>query len=532
MYWADQLAEQINKKQKNRVDDMKTPSGHAHAGSLRAIATHGLLYETLKTNGFDVDFTYVVNNMDPMDGLPVYLDKKTYEQHMGKPLYAIPAPDGKSENYSAMFANEYIAAFNMLGFKPQIIWSTDLYREGKIDKYIQLALDNVDTIRAIYKKEANQSKPKDWYPFQVICPNCGLVGASLVTDWDGKTVAYECKPDLVEWAKGCGHTGRVSPFGGTGKLMWKIDWAAHWAALNITVEGAGKDHFSKGGSRYIAAAAMKEVFKEEPPFGFLHEFLLIGGAKMSSSKGNATSAYKFAHLLPPELGRFLFVRTPVQRAINFDPFVSSTIPDLFDEYDRCAESFFETGAASDFGRYFQAAQLKVPSAKLFIPRFRSVATVIQLPSVDPAEYFAKEKGSELNKEELAILNERVTYARLWLDNYADESEKYEIKNELPGSAQNLTDEQKKFLQELAEIAEAGKFKTAEELQQKIYELAKATLGTKSAFAAIYQVLLGKDHGPKAGWLIFEKLKTDKELITGRFSGSALGANPTPLHDFQ
>ena len=28
------------------------------------------------------------------------------------------------------------------------------------------------------------------------------------TDWDGETVAYECKPDYVAWATGCGNSGR------------------------------------------------------------------------------------------------------------------------------------------------------------------------------------------------------------------------------------------------------------------------------------------------------------------------------------
>ncbi|MFS8159518.1 MAG: lysine--tRNA ligase, partial [Candidatus Roizmanbacteria bacterium] len=93
MYWADALTAELDKNKKHRVDDMKTPSGHAHVGSLRAIGTHGLVYEAMKHAGFDVDFTYVINDLDPMDGLPVYLDEKEYGPHMGKPLYLIPAPD-------------------------------------------------------------------------------------------------------------------------------------------------------------------------------------------------------------------------------------------------------------------------------------------------------------------------------------------------------------------------------------------------------------------------------------------------------
>ena len=59
MYWADQILNKIDKSKKHRIDDMKTPSGHAHSGSLRAISTHGLIYEAMIKNGFDAEFTYI-----------------------------------------------------------------------------------------------------------------------------------------------------------------------------------------------------------------------------------------------------------------------------------------------------------------------------------------------------------------------------------------------------------------------------------------------------------------------------------------
>ena len=64
--------------------------------------------------------------------------------------------------------------------------------------------------------------PKNWHPFQVICPKCSKVGATLVTGWDGEEVSFECQPNKVEWAQGCGHKSKISPFGGTGKLLWKV----------------------------------------------------------------------------------------------------------------------------------------------------------------------------------------------------------------------------------------------------------------------------------------------------------------------
>ncbi|MFN8631158.1 MAG: hypothetical protein U0838_12830 [Chloroflexota bacterium] len=52
------------------------------------------------------------------------------------------------------------------------------------------------------------------------------MGTTIASDWDGSTVFVECKPDLVEWATGCGWSGRLAPFGGAAKLPWNLEWAA------------------------------------------------------------------------------------------------------------------------------------------------------------------------------------------------------------------------------------------------------------------------------------------------------------------
>ncbi len=525
MFWADELIQNLEKNTHHRVDDMKTPSGHAHAGSLRAIATHGLVFEAMQKAGYDVDFTYVVNDMDPMDGLPVYLTREEYGQHMGKPLYLIPAPDKISENFAAQFAHEYIHAFNTIGFNPRIIWSSQLYKDERMDEWIRLALDNVQKIREIYKRVADQDKPEGWYPFQVICPNCQKVGSSLVTDWDGTEVTFECRTDLVRWAVGCGYKGRISPFGGTGKLMWKVDWPAHWAQLEITVEGAGKDHFSAGGSRFISAEVVKEVFNVEPPFGFLHEHLLIGGAKMSSSKGNAITAAQFVQILPSVLGKFLFVRTPYRRAINFDPMLPDTIPDLFDEYDRCAKAFYESGVETDMGRMYEATQIgDFQKTTQYHTRFRQVATLIQMPSVDIYSFFEKEKGSALSNSEHELLEERIRFAKIWLEKYADEKDKFHVYETVPEKALGLDDEQKAYLSKVADLLLVGGHFDGEALQQALFELSKQeNIPTKKAFQAIYAALINKDHGPKAGWLVLDEFKRNKEMIIKRFTSEISSA---------
>ena len=516
-YWADNLIEGLDKTVHHRVDDMKTPSGHAHAGSMRAIATHALIYEAMKHAGFDVEFSYVVNDMDPMDGLPVYLDKTTYEPHMGKPLYLIPPPDGKSSNYAEQYANEYIGAFNTLNFFPEIVWSSKLYQSGVMDKWIRMALDGAEEIRKIYLKVAEQKKPEGWFPLQVICPKCQKVGSSLVTEWDGVAVAFECKKDLVNWAVGCGEKGKISPFGGTSKLMWKIDWPAHWAELNITVEGAGKDHLSAGGSHDIATEVAKKVFKKNPPFAFLHEFFLIGGAKMSSSKGNATTAAQLVQIVPPELCKFLFVRTPYQRAFNFNPGVADTIPDLFDEYDTCAKSWIENGDTTKQGRMYEASQTTpLTREKVFLPRFRVVAQLVQGSIQNPTEYFEKQKGSKLTETESKILEERVLYAKLWLKHFASQDNVFEVSDSVPEEVSTLTDEQTAFLKTLAQMLDEGSFADAATVQTALFEKIKESgLASKDAFTAIYIALSGKTQGPKAGLVLFSELQENKDRLLSR-----------------
>ena len=97
---------------------------------------------------------------------------------------------------------------------------------------------------------ATSSKAPDWLPLSVICENCGKIGTTLATDWDGFTVAYQCKPDHVDLGHGLRpHRSRCSPFGGRAKLPFNVDWAAKWSLFDITVEGCGKDLATAGGSR-------------------------------------------------------------------------------------------------------------------------------------------------------------------------------------------------------------------------------------------------------------------------------------------
>jgi len=102
MFWADKIAKQIIDSGKYTpywVDDMKTPSGRIHVGSLRGVLIHELVWRALKDANKKATFSYVFEDHDPMDGLPHYLDKNKWTRYLGQPLFTVPAPEERYENY-------------------------------------------------------------------------------------------------------------------------------------------------------------------------------------------------------------------------------------------------------------------------------------------------------------------------------------------------------------------------------------------------------------------------------------------------
>lgn len=505
MYWADKFADQIIKSDKYKpywVDDMKTPSGRVHIGSVRAVVTHDLIYKALKDRGVDATFSYVLEDHDPMDGIPIYLDEEKYKEHLGKPLYHIPSPKPGFKSYGHFWGSEYIEVFNHVGAHPQVIWGSQLYLSGKMNEMVTFCLDNADKIRQVYKILYKQTKPSNWYPFQVICESCGKMSTTNVTNWDGKQVTYQCKVDAVTWTQGCGHSGKISPLNGNGKLPWKVEWPCKWKVIGVTIEGAGKDHMSAGGSHDFAKLVCEKVLKYPVPFHFSHEFLLVGGRKMSSSKGVGSSAKEVSEILPAELIRFMIARVPYNRAINFDP-GGMTIPDLFDNYDEAALAYWDKGEAQ-LARIYELSQIdRQPPAKHFLPRFRDVATFIQHPEIDLYQKFADVKGNELTKDEKDVLEDRVKYAEIWLDGYAPSDAVFTPTKDIPEAAKNLTLPQKEYLTKVIELLKED-WQDPEVLQQTLYQTAKdMDMHPKDAFKAMYVCLIGKDHGPRAAWILLE-----------------------------
>ena len=337
MEWADELAARVTGPQV--VNDSKTPSGTVHVGSLRGPVILDVITRALRASGHETTLLYGVDDLDPMDAQAL-LTPDAVEREMGRPLAHIPdqVADGHA-SYARHHAQVFIDTFAGLGINPdRYYWMSEHYVAGDLDPYIRIALDRAAVVREVYQRVANVRHPDTWHPISVICPTCGRVGTTIVTKWDGEKVFFECRPDLVTWAKGCGSSGWVSPYGGAAKLPWNLEWAAQWSLFGVTIEPCGKDLATAGGSRDRSDAIAREVFEREPPINVPYEFLNIGGRKMSTSKGRGTPAHLIAEVVPPEQLRLLFLRPRPNQAIEFDPDGTDAIPRLFDEFDRLGDA--------------------------------------------------------------------------------------------------------------------------------------------------------------------------------------------------
>ncbi len=539
MYWVDKLADDIIDRYKDKIAkkepiiirDEKTASGRVHVGSLRGVAVHGLVSEVLTERGISNTYLFEINDFDPMDGIPTYLDQAEYSKYLGMPLCDVPSPDGKTviendaltgahgrpKNFPEYYAEEFAGVIKGIGFTPTYYRSSDLYKSGAYNEVIKLALENGDKVREIYKRVSGSVKEGKWLPIQVRCENCGKISTTLATEFDGEKVTYTCRD--LDWTNGCGHSGSVSPFNGNSKLPWKIEWAAKFKVLNVDVEGGGKDHSTKGGSRDVAETIAREVFDRVPPFNIPYEFFQVGGKKMSSSKGKGSSSREIADLLPSEILRLLLLQKDPQRVIEFDP-EGDTVPILFDSYDKFATLYF-AGDTTDYSRMFKLIHAPAERDSIIaraLPRFSQVVFLSQMQHLDIVKEAEHLVGKELNEADRAELQKRIDYAKIWIQTYAPENYKFEIQEQTPEAAKRFSDIQKTALREVlayvqsAPVGADGTF-DGQAMHTALHEVKEKTgIDPKEFFEAIYLSVLGKKSGPKAGWFLSVM---DKDFLVKR-----------------
>jgi lysyl-tRNA synthetase class 1 len=522
MLWFAELAASIAPDKPQVINDSKTPSGRVHVGALKGVLLHDAIFRALSERGIAARYLYGVDDYDPLDELPKGQDEH-FKKYLGQPLCNVPPPPGSAASDMAEhYITEFYGVFDTIGVAVERYRMRDLYRSGKMNEPLDRILAKAARVRQIYEEVSGPARQGtrgvDWHPFQVLCEVCGRIGTTEVVAYDGKEVEYFCRPHLVKWAQGCGHHGKVSPFDGRGKLPWKVEWVAKWHTLGVTIEGAGKDHTTKGGARDVANAVFTELFGGQPPLNVPYEFFLAKGKKMSSSKGVGTWAHDMADFLAPEVLRYLVLRTQPSSPVDFplEPYPPPPQPEvrlllgeefivkLFNEFDRLKTRVFtDPKIRDDEKELYRLCELSFQE-DYFTASFPLVLTFVQMPHVDLVAEMEKRKGAPLTGLEKERLDQRAGSARFWLENFASDDEKVRVQDTLPERAAALTAAQRAFLHGLAA---AAKTTTEAEwkddvLQAKVFDTARRTpIGQAAAFQAVYRVFLDKPQGPPAGALM-------------------------------
>ncbi len=523
-FWTHERAEAVLRRHAGPyvVSDWKTPSGHIHVGSLRGVLVHDAVARAIAAEGTAVTYYYGFDDADPFDKVPSYLDAAAYSPYLGLPMRELPVPDatGKPDgqpitpehNYARFYADEFEAVYRQLGVGSETLRKGELYDQGRFNEAIRLVLDHASEVTAAFEAiVVNRTEDRAGkrlvaeFPVNVRCEQCGKVATTVVDAWDGTLVRYRCVSGTVPWAEGCGHGGSVSPFDGRAKLPWKLDWPASWFVLGSDIEGAGKDHYTKGGARDVGVEIFKRIFAPAaepghtlPPEDLFYEWLYDeGGKKMSTSKAVGAKASDMFRELPAELLRFLLVRTRPASGVEFRH-TADTLPQLSDEYDRIVAAALD--GDSQAVALVAAARID-PAAPLIRPplKFSTVGSLVQLPQLSVEAWAEQELGRPLSDDERPALAARTAAATAWLARFPS-VRLYELQTGTPTLA--LTEPERAFVEALAVAVETQEPWAGAELQDAIYTAANgAGLPTKQGFQVLYRLFLGQASGPRAGFLL-------------------------------
>jgi len=218
-----------------------------------------------------------------------------------------------------------------------------------------------------------------------------------------------------------------------------------------------------------------------------------------------------ADLLPPELLRFLMIRTKPNSPVNFDVREEGIIK-LFNEFDRYQLRATTGVATADEACVYGLAELK-PQGAYATANFQLVTALVQMPHLDAAKEIERRVGRPLAHLEQAHLLRRIDAAKVWVERYAAEEEKTRLQESLPGRAEELSQTARAFLHRLADALPEAAWED-DVLQSTIFEVARLTpVEQSAAFKAIYRVLLDRESGPKAGNLL---AFLDREFVIRRF----------------
>ena len=499
-HWADIMADKIIREKGDKelytCASGITPSGTVHIGNFREIITVDLVVRALREKGKNVRFIYSWDDYDVFRKVPKNMpDPERLAGYLRFPITMVPDTTGRAENYAR--ANE-VAVERILpavGVFPEYLYQAERYRSNMYAEGIRTALEKRDEIRAMLNEYRTEPLPESWWPVSVFSSFTNK-DTTTVTGWDGGYMLtyHDDELDRSETID-----IRTTP---NTKLPWRIDWPMRWAREGVDFEPGGKDHLTEGGS-YDTSKNVVKVFGGEAPVSMRYDFIKLKGmgGKISSSGGEVADLYDVLEVYPPEIVRYLFVgtRPSSEFAISFDLDVLK----IYEDDDNCERIYFGILPVNEKRkekekRIYELSQVdgnNIPAEPGYQIPFRHICNYLQIYSGDIEKVLSRlSDATESQKERLRT---RLVCARNWLGKYAPEEFRFSLRTDSDELYQ-VSDAERNAIRDFAGYVEAHlDSSTEKEFSEYIYKAAGDN-GIENAdfFRVIYEVLIGKEKGPK------------------------------------
>lgn len=554
--WVSRFADEVIEESERRapgkpvvVASGLSPSGPIHLGNLREVMTPHLVADEIRRRGHQVRHLISWDDYDRYRKVPNGVEgiDESWAEHIGKPLTSVPAPRGSAHpNWAEHFKAAMIESLAQLGVEFDGISQTEQYTSGAYREQILHAmrhradidaiLDQYRTKKAPAKKA--QQKPVDeaeleaaegsgaaseddgssgsagYFPYKPYCGNCEK-DFTTVTAYDDDTteLTYSCS------ACGFGETVLLSEFN-RGKLVWKVDWPMRWAYEGVIFEPSGVDHSSPGSS-YQVGGEIVPLFGGKQPIGPMYAFVGITGmAKMSSSKGGVPTPADALKIMEPQLLRWLYARRKPNQ--SFKVAFDQEIQRLYDEWDRLDAKVAEgTALPADVAAHSRAVRTaagELPRTPRPLP-YRTLASVADITAGDERQ--ALRILSELDPEHpLTSLDEarpRYDKAVAWINTHVPAEQRTLVREEPDTELLKSLDEASAESVRLLLDGLADHW-SLDGLTHLVYGVPKVQAGfsadtspkelppeiktaQRSFFALLYQLLVGRDTGPRLPTLL-------------------------------
>ncbi|WP_411839320.1 lysine--tRNA ligase [Paracoccus sp. ME4] len=483
------------------------PSGLPHIGTFGEVARTTMIRRAFQElSDIPTRLICFSDDLDGMRKVPENVpNQDMLKGHLQLPLTSVPDPfeqfDSFGDHNNAML-RRFLDTF---GFDYEFVSATEFYRSGQFDAVLLRAAEKYDEIMEVMLASLREERQQTYSCFLPISPKTGRVLYVPIKHVDAKAGTITFDED--------GEEITLPVTGGNVKLQWKPDFGARWAALDVDFEMYGKDH-STNTPIYDRIC---EILGGRKPEHFTYElFLDQHGQKISKSKGNGLSIDEWLTYASTEsLSYFMYLKPKTAKRMYFD-----VIPKAVDEYHQQLRAFpDQTPEQQAANPVWHIHGGNVPASDMVVPfqMLLNLASVAGATGKEGLWGFIRRYAPEASPETHPGLDQAAGFALRYFTDFVAPTRAFRAP----------TDVERAAMQDLADrLAAWDQPADPEALQSMVFAVGKdhGFEPLRDWFAALYQVLLGADQGPRfGGFIALYGVDETRGLIADALAGKLTAA---------